>query len=467
MKGISLRSTGSRRFRGLATAALLASTIGGVAVVGTGSPAGASNTTGVTSNSITIGATVPLTGPAAPGYDEIAPAMQAVFNWVNAHGGVYGRKIHYTYLDDQYDPANTATLTRQLVLQDGIFADVGSLGTPTQSAVQKYLNAEKVPQLFVESGCNCWTNSAYPYTFGWEPPYTVEGKILGLYIKQHFAGEKVGFLYQDDEFGQDFVKGLKQEIPSSDIVSQQSYDAATLSGPLLTQMSALQSAGAKVVAMATIPAATALAMLPAAVIGYNPQYVLSNVGSDSPTVAPLLSSFTQKGGGTAAQATSAVGLLNNVITDSYIPFEGDSSNAWIKVSEKLLKDYAPSVWSKYGLDGNTEYGIALAYTFVQALQAAGKNLTRSGLVAAIAKDGKSFVTPGLSPSAYSNSSHWAWVGYEVIKLSTSVPPVVTPNGSFPGATTVSPVYVTSPGKGPVKRYTGGELPPPAKLVRTA
>ena len=88
--------------------------------------------------------------------------MNAVFSYVNAHGGVYGRKIHYTYLDDGYNPANTATLTRKLVLQNNIFADVGSLGTPTQSAVQGFLNAQKVPQLFIESGCNCWSNSKYP-----------------------------------------------------------------------------------------------------------------------------------------------------------------------------------------------------------------------------------------------------------------------------------------------------------------
>ena len=107
----------------------------------------AASTPGVTSTSINIGATVPLTGPAAPGYDEIAPAMDAVFAWANAHGGVDGRKINYTYLDDGYNPANTATLTRKLVLQDNIFADVGSLGTPTQSSVQSFLNQQKVPQL--------------------------------------------------------------------------------------------------------------------------------------------------------------------------------------------------------------------------------------------------------------------------------------------------------------------------------
>ena len=248
--------------------------------------AGAESTPGVTSTSITVGATVPLTGPAAPGYDEIAPAMNAVFDYVNAHGGVFGRKIHYKYLDDGYNPSNTATLTRQLVLQDNIFADVGSLGTPTQSAVQGFLNAQKVPQLFIESGCNCWSNPKFPQSFGWQPPYTVDGKILGAYIKANFAGEKVGYLSQDDEFGQDVVKGLDMEIPSSSVVSKQTYDAATLAGPLSNQMAALKAAGAQVVVLATIPAATALSMLPAVAIGYSPQYVVDNVGADCPDCRP-------------------------------------------------------------------------------------------------------------------------------------------------------------------------------------
>ncbi len=120
-------------------------------------PASSAATPGVTNNQITIGATVPLTGPAAAGYSEIAPAMNAVFQWKNAHGGVFGRTINYLYKDDGYNPSNTASITRQLVLQNKIFADVGSLGTPTQLAVQSYLNSQKVPQLFIESGCNCWS----------------------------------------------------------------------------------------------------------------------------------------------------------------------------------------------------------------------------------------------------------------------------------------------------------------------
>jgi len=427
----------------------------------------ATNVPGVTATSISIGATVPLTGPAAPGYDEIAPAMNAVFDWINAHGGVYGRKIHYTYLDDGYNPANTATLTRQLVLQDNIFADVGSLGTPTQAAVQSFLNSQKVPQLFIESGCNCWSDPSFPYSSGWQPPYTVEGKILGNYVKATFAGKKIGYLYQGDEFGTDFVKGLDMEIPSKSVVSRQTYDAATLAGPLSNQIAALKAAGAQVVVMATIPAATALAMLPGAAIGYFPQYVLSSVGADPPTVGPLLSSFTQKATGSAAQAKAATGLLNGVITDAYFAPEGDVTNPWVKVEKKLLQDYAPTLYAKSGLDGNTQYGIALAYTFVQALQAAGKNLTRPGLLAAIAKSGKSFVTPGFVPLSYSNSVHYGFEGSQVIKLTSSAPPAVTPTGSWIGSTPVTPVEVTNTGSAPVTRYTGVTSSPPKSLTSTS
>jgi ABC-type branched-subunit amino acid transport system substrate-binding protein len=431
------------------------------------SSADAASTPGVTSNSITIGATVPLTGPAAPGYDEIAPAMDAVFAWVNAHGGVYGRKIIYKYLDDGYNPANTATLTRQLVLQDNIFADVGSLGTPTQAAVQAFLNSQKVPQLFIESGCDCWSNPKYPYSSGWQPPYTVEGKILGSYIKSTFAGKKIGYLTQDDEFGQDFIKGLDMEIPAASVVSRQTYDAATLAGPLSNQIAALKAAGAQVVVMATIPAATALAMLPGAAIGYIPQYVISNVGADAPTVGPLLGSFTKAGGGSAAQAAAASGLLNGVITDAYFPPESQVTNSWVQVEKKLLAKYAPALYAKSGLDGNTQYGMALAYTFVQALQAAGKNLTRAGLLAAIAKDGKKFITPGFVPLSYSSSSHFGFQGAEIIKLSSTAPPAVTPTGSWIGGTAVSPVEVTNAGSGPVKKYTGKTSTPPKSLVSTS
>jgi branched-chain amino acid transport system substrate-binding protein len=412
-----------------------------VAACGGGSST--SSSPGVTSSAIAIGATVPLTGAAAPGYSEIDPAANAVFKWANAHGGVNGRMINYTIVDDAYNPATTAVKTRQLVLQSNIFADVGPLGTPTQSAVQGFLNTQKVPTLFIESGCVCWSNlPKYPMSFGWQPNYVVEGKILGSYLKDHFAGKKVGYLYQADDFGQDFIKGVDQELPSSQVVSRQSYDVATLAGPLSNQVAALKAAGAQVVVMATIPAATALALLPAAAIGYAPQFVDSSVGVDPPTVAPLLSSFSK---GKAGEA-----LLNGMISLSYLPPESDSSNAWIQVTKKLLQDYDNNA----PLDGNTEYGVALGYTFLQALEKAGKNLTRTSVLNAIENDAASFVTPGLVPLTYTTTNHYGYSGGEVVNIENGV---ISP---------LSPVYVTTI-TGPITPYTGTPSAPPANLASTA
>ena len=146
---------------------------------------------GITPTSILIGSHQPLTGPAAPGYSEIAPASAAYFDYVNAHGGVYGRKIVYKYLDDGYNPTNTTTVVHQLVLQDNVFALFDGLGTPTHLAVVNFLNSEKVPDLFVASGCDCWNEpTTEPWTFGWQLDYIREGKILGQYIAQHFAGKR-------------------------------------------------------------------------------------------------------------------------------------------------------------------------------------------------------------------------------------------------------------------------------------
>src|SRR6266568_4086720 len=156
---------------------------------------------GITPTQITIGSHQPLTGPAAPGYSEIAPASAAYFAYVNANGGVYGRKIVYKYLNDAYNPPTTASVVRQLVLQDSVYAMFDGLGTPTHLAAVSFLNAQKVPDVFVASGCECWNNpSANPATFGWQLDYIREGKILGQYVKQHFAGKKFGFFSQNDEF---------------------------------------------------------------------------------------------------------------------------------------------------------------------------------------------------------------------------------------------------------------------------
>jgi ABC-type branched-subunit amino acid transport system substrate-binding protein len=356
------------------TAALVAAGCGSGSS-GSSGGAAAAPVPGITKTQILIGSHQPLTGPAAPGYSEIAPAANAYFQYVNAHGGIYGRKIKYTYLDDGYDPAKTVSVVHQLVLQDNVFAIFNGLGTPTHLAVVKYLNSNKVPDVFVASGCDCWNNpTAYPDTFGWQLDYVREGKILGSYIKQNFAGKKIGYFFQNDEFGQDGVKGLDFEIPHSQVVSRQSYVPTNVNvGPAVA---ALKASGAQVVVSFSIPAFTALLKLAALKLGWNPTFVVSDVGSDPITLAGLLEAFAKQGGATV----SGNALTQGIITDGYLPTLGDASNSWIALFKKVHDTYD----AKAPFDGNVLYGEAVGYAFVQAMLKAGKNPTRAGLVKAIA-----------------------------------------------------------------------------------
>jgi ABC-type branched-subunit amino acid transport system substrate-binding protein len=405
---------------------------------GSGSGAAAS-VPGITKTQILIGSHQPLTGPAAPGYSEIAPAANAYFQYVNAHGGIYGRKIKYTYLDDGYDPAKTVSVVHQLVLQDNVFGIFNGLGTPTHLAVVKYLNTNKVPDLFVASGCDCWDNpTAYPYTFGWQLDYVREGKILGSYIKQNFAGKKIGYFYQNDEFGQDGVKGLDYEIPASQVVSKQGYvDTNVNIGP---QVAALKASGAQVVVAFSIPAFTALLKLASLKLGWNPTFVVSDVGADPITLAGLLEAFAKKGGATV----SGNALTQGIITDGYLPTLGNMSNSWISLFSKVHSTYD----AKAPLDGNVLYGEAVAYTFVQAMIKAGKNPTRASVVKAI--EGGLPQGPSVAPYDYSATDHGGMMGafIGVIKNGAIVQqgPVLTTD--------------TTP-TGPVTPYTGTQPAAPA------
>ena len=302
---------------------------------------------GITATQITIGSHQPLTGPAAPGYSEIAPASAAYFAYVNAHGGVYGRKIVYKYLNDAYNPTTTASVIRQLVLQDNVYAVFDGLGTGPHLAAISFLNAQKVPDVFVASGCTCWNDPAkYPQTFGWQIDYVREGKILGQYVKQHFAGKKVGFFYQNDEFGLDGVKGLSDEIPASMVVSKQSYDPTNVN--IAPQAAALRASGAQVVVSFSIPAYTALLKLNSLKLGFSPTLVVSNVGSDPITLSGLVTAYAKQGGATVNGSQ----LINGIISDGYLPSLGSAGNSWITLFKKVHDQYDP----KAPFDGNLLYG---------------------------------------------------------------------------------------------------------------
>jgi len=371
-----------------------------IALVVAGCGSSSSSTPGVTSTSITFGTHQPLTGPAAPGYSEIAPASQAFFNYLNAQGGINGRKINLIIKDDAYNPVQTVNVVHQLVLQNNVFGIFEGLGTPTHTKVVGFLNSSKVPDMFVASGCPCWDNgTTQPYTFGWQPNYTIEGKILGQYLKQHFAGKKVGVFYQDDDFGTGGLAGIKDELPSSQIVSAQPYQPGVTN--VAPQISAIKAAGAQVLVDFTVPIYTALGQLTSFTLGYKPQLVVSNVGIDPTTVGGLLKTFSKGKAGTA--------LIEGAITDGYLPSSSETSNPWIALFKKIHDRYDASA----PFDGNVEYGMANAYTLAQALQLAGKNLTRQGLIEAVNANGARLTGPGLVPFRYSTTDHGGYSGAEM------------------------------------------------------
>jgi ABC-type branched-subunit amino acid transport system substrate-binding protein len=444
----------SQRLRWQAAALMAASALAVAACSSSSSPSASSTPSssssaaltasapGITPTTITIGSHQPLTGPVAPGYDEIAPASTAYFAYVNAHGGVYGRKIIYKYLDDAYNPTQTASDVRQLVLQDNVYAIFNGLGTPTHLAAVGFLTSEKVPDLFVASGCECWDEpTTYPETFGWQLDYVREGKILGQYIAQHFKGKKIGYFYQDDEFGMDGVKGLNYEIPSSMVVSKQSYVTTNIN--IAPQVAALRASGAQVVVAFSVPAFTALLKLDSLKDGYSPTLVVSDVNNDVYTLDGLLQSYAKQGGATVNGSQ----LTDGIITDAYLPVISDTSNSWVALFKTIHDQYdAKEPW-----DGNAYYGEAVAYTFVQAMLNAGRNPTRADLVAAV-NAGLS-QGPLVAPLAYSPTNHDGVTGAFMAVMN---------NG---GLTQEGSVLITdTSATGPITTYTGSEQQAPASGI---
>ena len=369
---------------------------------GSGEPAG--DTTGITDTTIKLGTHTPLTGVAAPGYSEISTGTKAYFDYVNDNGGIDGRQIEYVVKDDGYNPTNTSQVTNELVLQEQIFGLIGGLGTPTHGAVVDFLNQEEVPDLFVSSGSIAWGDDveAKPFTFGWQPDYEIEGKILGQYVKENFPDAKVGLFLQDDDLGADGEKGLRQFIDGQ-IVGVARYTSGNTD--VAPQITKLQSSGADLVIGFNTPAYTALTQLVSQATQFDPQWIYTNVGSDPALVGALLANFSEG-------ATDGEGALDGVLTTAYIPGIDTPEDPWVKLWQK--------VWDANGGEGELTnfriYGMSQAYTFVQALRAAGDDLSREGIVAAIEENGAGFAGPNLAPYRYSKDSHLGISGMRVIEL---------------------------------------------------
>jgi ABC-type branched-subunit amino acid transport system substrate-binding protein len=420
--------------RGLATAACVILLVAASACGGDAGDGSAAQVPGVTDTEIVVGTHMPLTGPAAAGYSKIAPATRAYFDYVNARGGVHGRKITYKIMDDGYNPATTQQVVRQLVLQDRVFAMLNGLGTPTHTGVLDFLNSNRVPDLFVASGSRSWDQpTKYPGTFGFNPDYTIEGKILANHVRTNLAGQRVCFLGQDDDFGRDSLAGVETVLGAEAVVERQTY--VTSNTNVAPQIGAFQAAGCQVVILATVPGFTALSIGTAARLGFAPQWLVSNVGADHPTLA--------------AQLGEAAPLLEGMLAANYLPIATDADDPWIQLFSRVNREHngdAP-------FDGNTVYGMSVGYLFVQVLLAAGQELTRESLLDAVRRGG--YRGPAVAPLRFSPDDHSGYGGERMTRVSGGVQEYF------------GPAYETDEADGPVNEYSVAPEPPPADGIPTA
>ncbi|WP_372658589.1 ABC transporter substrate-binding protein [Hydrogenophaga sp.] len=335
---------------------------------------------GATDKEVKLGNLVPYSGPASA-YGTIGKAMTAYFDKVNASGGINGRKIEFISADDAYNPAKSVEQTRKLVEQDEVLAMVGSLGTSHNIAVQRYLNAKKVPQLFLSTGASRFGDPKnFPWTMGWQPTYQAEGKVYAQHILQNNPNAKIAVLMQNDDFGKDFYKGFVDALGDKAktlIVSHQTYE---VTDPTIdSQMVSFKASGADTFFNISTPKFAAQAIRKAADIGWKPVQYLSSVSQSMNAVLK------------PAGFENAVGI----ITSTYLLGADDPAGKGNKdVDEYLavMKQYYPA-GDPY--DTFNVIGYATAATAAQALRQAGDNLTRENLMKQAAN--LNFTPPMLYP----------------------------------------------------------------------
>ena len=341
---------------------------------------GAAQTPGVTAKSITIGGTFPLTGPAAS-YAPIPLGMKAYFSYVNARRGpdgkrgVMGRQIVWKYYDDGYNPANTAQLSRRLVEQDKVFATVGQLGTEPVLGARAYLNQQKVPQALVSTGASYWglQYKEFPWTTGWQPDYIAEGRLYGLHLKANYRGKKIAIVYQNDDYGKDYLYGflaaLGKQYADANVVAREAVEATATS--VASNMTRVRASGATILAVFQLPTPTVRTVATGKALGFNPEQIYMNsVAAIKPAMDGMV-------------ASAGAPYTNGIITIAY--YKDPQDKKWD--NDAAMKLYR-TIIAKYGGGANANdpqvlYGVAKAETFVQVLYKTGRNLTRAGLMNAL------------------------------------------------------------------------------------
>ena len=319
---------------------------------------------GATDTEIKIGNINPYSGPASA-YGAIGKAIGAYFAKINDEGGINGRKINYITLDDGYSPPKAVEQTRRLVEQDNVLLVFQPLGTPSNTAIQKYMNSKKVPQLFVATGATKWGDpKTYPWTMGWQPNYQTEGKIYARYILENKPAAKIAVLYQNDDYGKDYLKGFKEGLgaKASLIVAEASYE---VTDPTVdSQMVTLKASGADTFFNITTPKFAAQAIRKAYDIDWKPLHFLNNVSN---SVGSVL---------TPAGLEKAVGIVSSY----YLKDPTDPQ--WVNDAGYLEW----LAWmKKYNPDGNLTdtfnvYGYTVAQTLAQVLKQCGDDLTRENVM---------------------------------------------------------------------------------------
>ena len=318
---------------------------------------------GVSDSEIKIGNIMPYSGPASA-YGEIGKAEAAYFRKVNAEGGVNGRKINFISYDDAYSPPKTVEQARKLVESDEVLLIFQSLGTAHNTAIQRYMNSKKVPQLFVATGATKWNDpQRFPWTMGWQPSYQSEAHIYAQYLMKTHPQGKIGVLYQNDDYGKDYLKGLKDGLKGKmRIVAEAPYETtdATVDSPIIN----LKASGADIVFNVATPKFAAQAIKKIAELGWKPVHLLNNVSNSVGSVLKPAGFDNAKG----------------VLSTAY--FKDPTDPTW--KDDPAYKEWS-AFMDKYYPDGDktstfTVYGYVAAQTLVAVLKQSGDNLTRDNVM---------------------------------------------------------------------------------------
>jgi ABC-type branched-subunit amino acid transport system substrate-binding protein len=355
--------------------------------------------TGASDTEIKIGNIIPYSGPASA-YGSVGKAMAGYFKKINDEGGINGRKVNFISYDDAYSPPKAVEQTRKLVEGDEVLVVFGALGTPSNTAIQKYLNAKKVPQLFLATGATKWNDPKnFPWTMGWLPSYQSEGRIYAKYLLQEKPNGKIAVLYQNDDFGKDYLKGLQDGLGAkkSMIVMEDSYE---LSEPSIdTHIVKLKATGADVLVIFTTPKFGAQTIKKVGELGWKPMQIIANVSASTANV----------------MKPAGLDFAQGIISATYAKDTTDpqwNDDPGMKDYKAFLAKYVPEV---NVADSSAVTGYNMAQTMVAVLKQCGDDLTRANVMKQAASI-KNLEQGGLLPGIKINTSPTDFSPIEQLRL---------------------------------------------------